>query len=331
MHRRWFSVRFAAVALLAAACAVPSQSQSASPQATSARTVAGPAPAATAQPTAKTAVAASAGETLAPSKENSVRFAVLGDTGTGERAQYDVGAMLNRSRAVFPFEFVIMVGDNMYGSERPQDYTRKFELPYKPLLDANIQFYASLGNHDDPNQRFYKFFNMNGERFYTFKKDKLGNPGVRFFALDSNYMNREQLEWLQKELGNSGSDWKIAFFHHPLYSSGGRHGSEMDLRQQLEPLFLKHGVNVVFAGHEHFYERIHPQKGVYYFTAGGSAKLRSGDIQKTGMTAKGVDNDYTYMLVEVAGDVMNFQTLTRTGKRVDSGSIARSNQSLTQQ
>ena len=63
-----------------------------------------------------------------------------------------------------------------------------------------------------PNQRYYKPFNMNGERYYTFKK---GNPGVRFFALDSNYMSREQLEWLEKELANSDSAWKIAFFHHP--------------------------------------------------------------------------------------------------------------------
>ena len=83
-----------------------------------------------------------------------------------------------------------------------------------------------------PTSVYYKPFNMNGERYYSFKKDKLGNPGVRFFALDSNYMTREQLEWLEKELAASGSDWKIAFFHHPLYSSGGRHGSEVDLRDQ---------------------------------------------------------------------------------------------------
>jgi hypothetical protein len=330
MERPWFSMKFAAIALLGAACAMP-PSQTVAPQAPATRTVATAKPPAVPGGRPATPAPAEAGETQAPTAGNSIRFAVLGDTGTGEKAQYDVGAMLNRSRAVFPFDFVIMVGDNMYGSERPQDYVRKFELPYKPLLDANVQFYASLGNHDDPNQRFYKQFNMNGERYYTFKKDKLGNPGVRFFALDSNYMSRDQMEWLQRELGNSGSDWKIAFFHHPLYSSGGRHGSEVDLREQLEPLFLKHGVNVVFAGHEHFYERIHPQKGVYYFTTGGSAKLRSGDIRKTALTAKGIDNEYTYMLVEIADDVMNFQTLTRTGKRVDSGSISRPNQSLSQQ
>ena len=117
---------------------------------------------------------------------------------------------------------------------------------------------------------------MNGERFYTFKK---GN--VRFFALDSNYFDQTQADWLEKALADSTEDWKICFFHHPLYSSGGRHGSEVDLRAQLEPLFLKYGVQVVFAGHEHFYERLKPQKGIHYFVNGGGAKLRSGDITKT--------------------------------------------------
>jgi hypothetical protein len=302
-----------------AACAVPSQT------APHARDISTPTPAVGAD------VVAAANATDPPQSKTSIRFAVLGDTGTGERAQYEVAAQLWSSHQVFPIEFVILVGDNLYGSERPQDYARKFELPYKPLLDARIPFYASLGNHDDPNQVFYKLFNMDGRRYYSFKKDKLGNPGVRFFALDSNYMTREQLEWLGKELANSGSDWKVAFFHHPLYSSGGRHGSEEDLRQQLEPLFLKHGVNLVFAGHEHFYERLKPQHGIHYFTAGGSAKLRAGDIRRTSMTAAGFDSDNSYMLVEIDGDRMHFQTLSRRGERVDAGTILRQPQSQTPQ
>lgn len=293
------------VALLGLACAAPYQSEISSPQQNSA------------------AARVPGNETLPPVDKSSIRFAVLGDTGTGDRRQYEVGAQLWASHAVFPYEFVITVGDNMYGSERPQDYARKFELPYKPLLDANIQFYASLGNHDDPNQVYYKPFNMNGRRFYTFKKDKLGSPGVRFYALDSNYMSSDQLEWLTKELGNSDSDWKIAFFHHPIYSSGGRHGSEVDLRAAIEPLFIEHGVDVVFAGHEHFYERLKPQNGIYHFTAGGSAKLREGDIRQTSMTDKGFDNDNSYVLVEITGDALHFQALSRTGRRVDSGTLPR--------
>jgi hypothetical protein len=314
MARKWRFNQLAAFVLVGAACAVPTQT---APHVRDAST-----------PTVATGVQSAARATptpavSAPQSQSSIRFAVLGDTGTGERAQYDVGEQLWKSHAVFPFEFIIMVGDNMYGSERPQDYVRKFEMPYKAILDAKIPFYASLGNHDDPNQIYYKLFNMDGKRYYSFKKDKLGSPGVRFYALDSNYMTREQLEWLEKELAASGSDWKIAFFHHPLYSSGGRHGSEVDLREQLEPLFLKYGLNVVFAGHEHFYERLKPQKGVYYFTAGGSAKLRGGDIQKSSMTALGFDSDNSYMLVEVTGDAMHFQTLSRAGRRVDSGTLSR--------
>ena len=258
-----------------------------------------------------------AGETQPPRAEKSVRFAVLGDTGTGSRQQFEVGERLAASRDVFPFEFVLMLGDNIYGSERPQDFERKFERPYKPLLDQKVQFYASLGNHDDPNQRYYKPFNMDGQRHYTFEKG-----GVRFFALDSNYMDQTQQDWLEKELSTANNTWKIAFFHHPLYSSGERHGSEVDLRSILEPLFLKHGVSVVFSGHEHFYERLKPQKGITYFTNGGGAKLREGNIRVgSALTAKGFDTDRSYMLVEIDDKTMHFQTLSRSGKLIDSGTV----------
>lgn len=253
-----------------------------------------------------------------PLKTGSTRFAVLGDTGTGEKPQYEVGQKVEEYRQKVGFAFSLMLGDNIYGSERPQDFVKKFELPYKALLDAGVKFYATLGNHDDPNQRFYKPFNMNGERYYTYAQ---GN--IRFFVLDSNYLDRKQLDWFEGELKSSGSDWKMAYFHHPLYSSGAAHGSETDLRVLLEPLFMKYGVNVVFAGHEHFYERVKPQQGIYYFTAGGAAKLREGNITRTNLTEVGFDADRSFMIVEVAGDDFYFQTISRTGKTVDTGSIHR--------
>jgi predicted phosphodiesterase len=260
-----------------------------------------------------------------PLKESSLRFAVIGDTGTGSTEQLEIAKQLALSRGKFPFEFAIMLGDNLYGKERPRDYENKFERPYKPLLDAGVKFYASLGNHDEPNQRFYKPFNMNGERYYSFRP-KLG---VRFFALDSNLMDQKQLDWLEKELEASGSDWKICFFHHPPYSSGAQHGSNLNLREQLEPLFVKHAVSVVFTGHEHFYERIKPQKGITYFIAGSSAKLRRGDIRRSELTAKGFDEGYTFMLVEIMDDEMRFETISHKGQVVDSGTIRRANNNRT--
>jgi predicted phosphodiesterase len=254
-----------------------------------------------------------------PLAADSTRFAVIGDTGTGDKPQYEIGRRLEEYRQRVNFTFTIMVGDNIYGSERPQDFHKKFELPYKPLLDAGVTFYAALGNHDDPNQRFYKPFSMNGERFYTFTK---GN--IDFFVLDSNYMDRKQLDWLERALKDSNASWKIAYFHHPLYSSGESHGSEVDLRTVLEPLFVKYRMDVVFAGHEHFYERVKPQKGIYYFTCGGSAKLRRGNIRKgSELTAKGDDAANTFMIVEVTKDVLNFQTVSGAGLIIDSGAIQR--------
>ena len=259
--------------------------------------------------------ARAAQEVALPLKADSVRFAVIGDNGTGARPQYELAEQMVAAHAKFPFTFVLMNGDNLYGGERPQDFVRKFEAPYKALLDAKVAFYATLGNHDDPNQRFYKPFNMGGQRHYTFKK---GN--ARFFGLDSNYMDPVQLAWLEKELQASGSDWKIAYFHHPLYSSG-MHGSQVDLRAVVEPIFVKYRVDVVFSGHEHFYQRIKPQKGITYFVSGAAGQLRRGDLRRAEFTAAGYDQDLSFMLVEIADKELTFQAVTRTGRVVDSGVI----------
>jgi predicted phosphodiesterase len=256
-----------------------------------------------------------------PLKPDSVRFAVIGDMGTGEQPQYETAQQMLQARAKFPFDFAIMLGDNIYGSSKPADFDLKFAVPYKPLIDAGVKFYASLGNHDDTNEIFYKPFNMNGESYYTYKK---GN--VRFFVLNSNYMDQKQLAWLETQLQSAGkSDWKICYFHHPLYTSAKFHGPSLDLRQSLEPLFVKYGVDVVFSGHEHVYERVHPQNGVYYFTEGASGSLRPGNLRPSAITDKGFDTDRTFMLIEITGDDMFFQTISRIGDTVDSGAIHRNN------
>jgi hypothetical protein len=253
-----------------------------------------------------------------PNKEDSVRFIVIGDTGTGSDKQLEVARMMSRYRQTFPFEFVLMTGDNMYGSEKAVDYKEKFENIYRPLLDQKVKFYAALGNHDESNQRFYEYFNMEGQEYYRFKK---GN--VSFYSLNSNYMDKKQVDWLNEKLATDTATWKIAFFHHPPYSSGGAHGSDTKLRTVVEPIFVKHGVNVVFTGHEHFYERIKPQQGIYYFISGSGGKLRRGDVKKgSPLTDKAFDSDMSFMLIEVNGNQMHYQVVSRTGKTVDSGIIA---------
>jgi hypothetical protein len=269
------------------------------------------------------AVVVSVGHLLAqsqrlPNAASSVKFAVIGDNGTGDRPEYEVGAQMARARASFAFDTVLMLGDNMYGSQEPADFVRKFEQPYKMLLDAGVQFFATLGNHDNQLNRYYKPFNMSGERYYSFAK-----RNVRFFVLDSDSLDPRQMGWLEEALRRSTDEWKICYFHHPLYSDGGTHGPAVELRVVLEPIFVRYGVNVVFSGHEHFYERITPQKGIYYFISGAAGQLRRGDVERSEFKAAAFDQDQSFMLVEIAGADLFFQAISRVGQIVDSGTIRR--------
>jgi predicted phosphodiesterase len=254
-----------------------------------------------------------------PLGANSVRFAVIGDSGSGDRAEYEIAEQLNRIQRATNFNFVIMLGDNLLnGNNSPNDYETKFNRPYRPLLDNGVKFYASLGNHDNPNERAYAPFNMNGRRYYTFMQGE-----VEFFVLDSTYMDRVQLEWLRAELEKSTAPWKIAYFHHPIYSSARRHGSDTDLRTVLEPFFLKYGINVVLGGHDHVYERIVPQHGILYFVMGSSGALRSGDLANDSLKGAGFDSNQCFLVVEIAGDALYYQAISRSGQTVDSGVFKR--------
>jgi 3',5'-cyclic AMP phosphodiesterase CpdA len=246
------------------------------------------------------------------------RFAVIGDNGTGSREQYEVGATMAAVHARSPFSLVLMLGDNLYGRQEAADFADKFERPYRALLDARVLFRATLGNHDDPGQIDYPSFGMNGQRYYTFVE-----RGVRFISIDSLRLDTAQQAWIERVLTLSREPWKIAFFHYPLYSNASRHGSDVELRVLLEPILVRHGVNVVFSGHDHIYERVKPQKGITYFLAGSGGQLRKGDLRPAATTAAGFDQDQVFVVAAIQGDEMAFQAISRTGTVVDAGVIAR--------
>lgn len=264
-----------------------------------------------------------------PLKDGSVRFAVIGDVGRGDTAQYDIAKQMVAWRAKFGFDFVLMLGDNIYPPHTPDDYRRKFEEPYRPLLDAGVTFHAAIGNHDDDGQLKYSHFNMGGERYYTFKKSEkrlagIAGAGVRLFALDSRSLDPPQLEWLRRELKDSGSAWKIVYMHHPLYTSGRYSSAARGFRTVLEPILVEGDVDVVLSGHEHFYERLVPQRGISYFISGGGGALRKGDIRRPSeLLAAGYDDDCHFVMMELSGDELYFQAIGRNGDTVDAGVIVR--------
>lgn len=250
------------------------------------------------------------------------RFAVIGDSGTGGRAQRMVAEQLVAARERFGFDFVLMLGDNLYGDEDPDDYIEKFAAPYAPLLTAGVTFHAALGNHDEPAQIYYEPFNMNGRRYYSLRRGP-----VEFFILDSTYMPPAQVKWLRDALTASDAPWKVATMHHPIYSTGRRHGASEDLRQVLEPVFVDHGVDLVLAGHEHFYERLVPQHGIHYMTSGSAAKLREDNVKGGAQSAAHFDEGFSFLLMRADAQALIFEAVSAGGRVVDSGRLEQRSES----
>lgn len=254
-----------------------------------------------------------------------VTFAVMGDTGSGDEAQLAVAGQMVKQRIKTPFDFAIMLGDNIYEKGEERYIKPRFEEPYKDLLAAGVQFYASLGNHDiikgTEFQTNYKNFNMGGRRYYNFSK---GDGLIEFFALDTNKMDEEQLRWLEESLKASRARWKIAFCHHSIYSSARMHGAYVKLRAALEPLYVKYGVNAVFSGHSHCYERTKPQKGVQYFTAGSGGEIKKGTLDaKSPLMAFGNDRLNIFLTVQATENEMKVDAIGADGSLVDSYTIKR--------
>lgn len=251
------------------------------------------------------------------------RFAAFGDMGTGDGKQLAIARLLGEFHQKRPYDTILMLGDNIYEEGDPADIPAKFERPYAELLRAGVNFHATLGNHDVKKGREaqinYPPFHMGGKAYYSFTK---GEGLVEFFAVDSTQFDEPQAQWIESALSASRAPWKIAFFHHPLYSSAGKHGSDLKLRAKLEPLLVKYGVAAAFSGHDHTYERIIPQQGVQYFVSGAGGKLRRGDLDaKSPLMAAGNDDKHSFMFIELSREQMKFWSVDITGRIVDSGSL----------
>jgi 3',5'-cyclic AMP phosphodiesterase CpdA len=260
------------------------------------------------------------------SGDSKTRFAVVGDFGTGESDEFAVAAQMLEAHHRAALDLVLAVGDNIYPNGSARYFVKHFEEPFAGLLKERVKFYAVLGNHDveegRKDQLNYPLFNMGGSNYYTISR---GNGLVDFFMLDSTECNTAQVAWLENSLRASRATWKIAAMHHPLYSSGKKHGSDLKLRSALEPLFTRYRVQVVFAGHDHVYERTKPQKNIQYFITGAGGKMRRGDIDmKSELRAASYDQDNSFMVIELDEDEMNFKSISEKGAVVDNGVIRQS-------
>ena len=228
------------------------------------------------------------------------RFMVIGDFGTGKAGQREVAAAMAKQARSDGLDFILSTGDNFYdegvkSADDPQWKTKFEEVYADPAL--RVPWYPILGNHDHRGnaqaQINYGKRNTNWKMpalYYTFTRTLADGTSVQFFALDTYSILKEdpgvaaQMEWLDQELGESDARWKIVYGHYPLYSSSNRASCRYydEMIARLEPLFLKHDVDLYLAGHDHHLEMLRPIKGVHYvISGGGSGTDRAYEIEWT--------------------------------------------------
>ena len=220
-----------------------------------------------------------------PGTETPVHFWVVGDSGTGSKDQAAVHtAMVNHVKKIgSPLDLYLHVGDMAYTHGTNQQFSDKFFKMYEPTLRHTV-CWASMGNHEGHTSKgatgigpFYDAYicptkgeagglPSGKEAFYSFDFGK-----VHFICLDSHDLDRrptgEMAQWLKADLEKTKADFLVAFFHHPPYTKGS-HDSDrehqlIEMREHIMPILESGGVDLVFTGHSHIYERSMLHDGAY--------------------------------------------------------------------
>ena len=253
-------------------------------------------------------------------------FAVIGDSGDGGMAQMAVAGLLERSMP----DLVLHTGDVVYPSGRQRHYDRRFFAPYRKLI-GGVPVFPVLGNHDVKTkdgaaylENFHLPFDdtRSDGRYYSFDWGS-----VHFVALDSELYygdsggdKVEQKAWLERDLSATLRRRKVIFLHRGPYSSS-KHGGDRKVRADLEPVFVRHRVDLVFSGHDHCYERPGPSKGVTYVVSGGGGKklYPAGESAWTARSAAA----HHAVFVRVEGERLTLEALEHGGSVLDRCELGR--------
>jgi hypothetical protein len=240
-------------------------------------------------------------------------FAVYGDN----RSQPEIHAAIIRLMAAHPYAFVLHTGD-MVASGANQSEWQSFFDAAEPLL-RNCPIYPELGNHEDEASPYFRYFPL--PRDYSFRYGDALIVGIDTNRPPSEYNMQEQ--GLRKVLASDNSvKWKIVFMHHTpctCVTIRGRREEAARLRARLEPIFRETGVQIVFSGHDHNYQR-HFVSGIHYVVTGGGGAPLYPLRANTPYVQKAI-SVYNYCTVQVNKNQINVKAFSIDGKMIDTFTI----------
>lgn len=243
------------------------------------------------------------------------RFAAYGDT----RSQPDVHAQVVSAIIADAPRFVLHTGDLVANGRQDSYWQTEFFDPAQPMI-ANTVVFPIQGNHERNSALYYQYFDPPdgggdyNERWYSFT---YGN--AKFIGVDTQATftpGSEQYDWLVSELQSATSEWLFVFQHYPAYSSGG-HGGDADVQAYLVPLYEQYGVDMVFMGHDHIYERSLKSGVQYVVTGGGGAPLYSVDVSPNPYQVY-ADSVYHHCTIDIDGSSASFSAIDNSGVVFDS-------------
>lgn len=263
--------------------------------------------------------------TAPPSGTRAITFAVLGDSGAIERGRQ--GAVVQRILAHGEVDLVLHTGDLVYPQGERQHYRAAFFVPFAPLI-ANVPFYACIGNHDAATEAaapLLEVFHLptndldGSERFYSFEYGS-----VHFVCLDTSTSDLSpdgaQARWLDSDLASATAPWKIVFFHKSPFSEA-LHGDNRDVQNAFVPVFETYGVDMVFTGHDHNYQRFKPIGGIHYVVTGGGGKDLRGVHLTDDLLAAEVAYHFVYVTVDATS--LQLQAVDVSGVIIDALELTR--------
>lgn len=254
-------------------------------------------------------------------------FVVFGDSGAGSEGQFAVASLMESLNP----DFILHTGDVIYVSGEEKHYDPRFFVPYRDIIKKTVM-YLTIGNHDIGGTNAAPYLEnfhlpMNNpegtERYYSF--DYGDAHIVALFVQPGQPADYRpgsaQYAWLESDLSSTARKWKFVFFHSPPYASW-YYGSDTEARTNLSPLFEEKGVDIVFTGHAHNYERTTPrvdfgpggQPVTYVVTGGGGAMLSNAGTSD--FTAYS-ESTYHAVEVKITGGFLELRALRADASVMD--------------